>query len=140
METGHKTFFCSGKTPVWDFSGGWQGWEPQLLPTPSLLLGKAAFTFAKGRGPTAKVPWQSGFTVKCLQPELGRSCPGTLRTRSYPHLLFSSETQPRAGERTGLVSQTELGSTSGLGICNPHEYSEPQSVHLCNGVIATCRG
>lgn len=85
-------------------------------------------------------PRQSGFTVKCLQAELGGSCPGTLRTRSYPHLLFSSETQPRAEERAGLVRQTELGSTSGLGICNPREYSEPQSVHLCNGVIATCRG
>lgn len=103
LETETRTFFHSEETAVWDVRDGWQGWEPRRLPTLSSLLGKAAFTLAKGRSPTSKVPWQSGFMVNCLQQELGGPCSGAMRT------------QPHADERAGHMSQGELGSNLGLG-------------------------
>lgn len=97
LETETRTFFHSEETAVWDVRDGWQAWEPQRLPTLSLLPGKAAFTFAKGRGPMAKVPWQAGFTANCLQPERGGSCPRTLRTQ--PHTQGRVRTGFKLGPR-----------------------------------------
>lgn len=53
METGDRKqeVFPLGETPVWGVRDDWQGWEPPLLPTRSLLLGKAASTLPRGGVP-----------------------------------------------------------------------------------------
>lgn len=122
-----QDFFSTQGKLLSGMSGmGWQGWEPQPFPTLSLLLGKAAFILAKGGAPPSKVPWQSGFTVNCLQPELRGLGPGTPRSR------------PHTRERAGLMRQAGLGSNLGLGTSGQVNSStsckgsEPKLVRLGN--------